>query len=93
MEEKIGSNYEKFLIDPNDIEYYMAITMTLESKFEKALPEGILILFQLPDGKSMEWTFPYDATVEVLPDIIRTCTTSFSGRPGTIASNSSSLAP
>lgn len=92
MEEKIGSNYDKFLIDQNDIEYYMAITMTLESKFEKVLSEGIVILFQLPDGKSMEWTFPYDATVEVLLDVIRTYTTTFSGRPGAIASNSSSLA-
>lgn len=70
MEEKIGSNYDKFLIDQNDIEYYMAITMTLESKFEKVLSEGIVILFQLPDGKSMEWTFPYDATVEDLYDYV-----------------------
>ncbi|CAD8155914.1 unnamed protein product [Paramecium pentaurelia] len=63
-------NYPNFNIDPLDAEYRSIILMTIEQKFSIQLEEGLVILFQLPDGKSKQYTFSYDATVEDLYDFI-----------------------
>ncbi|CAD8164247.1 unnamed protein product [Paramecium octaurelia] len=64
------ANYQNFNIDQDDAEYRSIILMTLEQKFSIQLEEGIVILFQMPDGKNKQYTFSYDAAVEDLYDFV-----------------------
>ncbi|CAD8073463.1 unnamed protein product [Paramecium primaurelia] len=69
-QQKSQVNYPNFNIDPLDAEYRSIILMTLEQKFNIQLEEGLIILFQLPNGQNKQYTFSYDATVEDLYDFI-----------------------
>ncbi|KAM3134345.1 hypothetical protein pb186bvf_013630 [Paramecium bursaria] len=44
--------------------------LTLEQNYINKIEDGIFIQFKMPEGKNLEWTFAYDATVDDLYDFV-----------------------
>ena len=42
------------------------INIFIYKNYLKKIEDGIFIQFKMPEGKNLEWTFQYDATVDVL---------------------------
>lgn len=65
---EVNVNYEKFFIDPEDVEMLSIMKMTVEEKFKFEPEKGIDVMFRLPSGKKEKRRFSEGDTIESVYD-------------------------
>jgi ataxin-3 len=62
--------YDKFAIDPEDVEYIEACRMSIEEKLNEKVTDGVEVIFRFPNGKKLNRRFNKLEPISTLYDFV-----------------------